>query len=432
MRIDVARELGRVRRRHGRGRRGWEIDLGKKTRPRFLYSNRGMRFASEDAARATLDAIRDRYAKGETWQQAVDHFAPESSARNRVSTWARYYLDEQVERHRAGEISWNHRRELRRAARPEGTWGWWWTRPLGDIATPALRQWAAWLARERGLGPKSRRNQIGYFRAFTTWLHEAEAIRAIPAFPKVPVPDHRPTLLGAATQARILDAIPWERRGAFLAACHGVRPGEVRALDLTDFEHRDLPGRPNAPGLVVSKAKQGPNANAETRHTKTREAAWIPVSDDLAAWIVWRLRQRTKESPVWRSRALFPNPSARRPERRWIANALREEWNRAAAKVRVRCRMYEGTKHSSVTRWLSQGGSLEFVQRMLRHRERRSTERYAKLTDAGLLKAFARLEGVSTVCPEPEGREKVLRNRGTSGGADGTRTRNFRRDRPVL
>ena len=50
--------------------------------------------------------------------------------------------------------------------------------------------------------------------------------------------------------------------------------------------------------------------------------------------------------------------------------------------------MYEGTKHSSATSWRTSGMSLELVQRMLRHRDSRSTERYAKLADGALVEAF--------------------------------------------
>ena len=47
--------------------------------------------------------------------------------------------------------------------------------------------------------------------------------------------------------------------------------------------------------------------------------------------------------------------------------------------------MYEGTKHSSATAWLAQGSSLQMIQRMLRHADARSTERYAKLGDLALV-----------------------------------------------
>ena len=88
--------------------------------------------------------------------------------------------------------------------------------------------------------------------------------------------------------------------------------------------------------------------------------------------------------------ALFPNPTSRNAERRWIANALREEWNRAADEAGVKVRMYEGTKHSAATAWRTSGMSLEMIQRMLRHRDSRSTERYAKLSDQALVVAFGK------------------------------------------
>ena len=97
------------------------------------------------------------------------------------------------------------------------------------------------------------------------------------------------------------------------------------------------------------------------------------------------------EAPeVWLFPVLFPNPTARNPQRRWIANALRQEWNRAASAVGVEVRMYEGTKHSAATGWRTSGMSLDMVRRMLRHRDARSTERYAKLTDQALVEAFKR------------------------------------------
>ena len=116
----------------------------------------------------------------------------------------------------------------------------------------------------------------------------------------------------------------------------------------------------------------------------------------MAEWIAWRLGQRKRAlsedgtSSPWASVALFPNPSARNPERRWISNALREEWNRAASQVGVKVKMYEGTKHSSATGWRSSGMDLEMIRRMLRHRDSRSTERYAKLADSALVEAFTR------------------------------------------
>jgi hypothetical protein len=98
----------------------------------------------------------------------------------------------------------------------------------------------------------------------------------------------------------------------------------------------------------------------------------------------------SRGGPAWLSAALFPNPTSRNGDRRWIANTLREEWNRAAEPLGTKVRMYEETKHSSASRWHSSGMPLDRVRRMLRHRDARSTERYAKLADSALVEAFGR------------------------------------------
>jgi site-specific recombinase XerD len=91
---------------------------------------------------------------------------------------------------------------------------------------------------------------------------------------------------------------------------------------------------------------------------------------------------------VWTSVALFPNPTSRKRDSRWIANSLREEWTRAAGVGKVEACMYEGTKHSSATHWLSAGMGPRFVQRMLGHRDARLTERYSKVMDSALVEQF--------------------------------------------
>ena len=389
----MARDFGRVRRRRG-GKNAWEIDLGRGITPRFLYSARGARFESEEMAQAILDAIRVRIARGTPAQLAVDEFAPASSERNRIAIWIDRYLDEQEERAESLEISPNHLRELRRCVRPHGTWSWWSDMSIHEIDAANLNEWRRWLSKDRGLAPKSVRNNLGYFRAFVSWLFRLERLDRVPAFPRVKVRDHQPTILSRDTQDLILEAIPWDRRGAFLAASHGIRPGEIRALDVGDFQARE-----GVPRLSISRAVKGPNSNAPTGGTKTGDAHWIPIAEDLEAWILWRLEERTRAAAnpskrgadvAWRSVALFPNPTSRNPDRRWIANTLREEWNRAADEVGVEVRMYEGTKHSAATAWRTSGMSLEMIQRMLRHRDSRSTQRYAKLSDQALVVAFGK------------------------------------------
>jgi hypothetical protein len=151
-----------------------------------------------------------------------------------------------------GERSPNYLRELERWAKPEGHFAWWRGKSIYEIRAGALEDWPHWLAK-RGVAAKTRRNVLGGFRSFVGWLRRRELIEAIPSFPEVPVDEYAPTLISANVQRRILDSIAWKRRGAFLAARLGMRPGEIRAADVTDY--RIVEG---VPGLTISRAVKGP------------------------------------------------------------------------------------------------------------------------------------------------------------------------------
>ena len=283
---ELAGEFGRVQRRRD-GRAGWEIDLGRHVRPRYLYSARGVRLQTRTIADSVLAAIRTQIAKGVNPQAAVDEFAPVSSEPNRIGRHIAAYLAEQEDRASRLEISPNHLRELKRCSREEGAFSWWSHASIHEIDAKSLADWRRWLARDRDLSPKSVRNILGYFRAFLTWLYRLDQIDRVPAVPVVPIVDHTPTILSGTSQMAILQAIPVERRGAFLAACHGARPGEIRALDVSDVEERE-----GIPGLRIHRAMKGPNSTAPIGGTKTGEAAWIPIDEELCEWIQWRLDKR--------------------------------------------------------------------------------------------------------------------------------------------
>jgi integrase len=89
------------------------------------------------------------------------------------------------------------------------------------------------------------------------------------------VKDYRPMIITQRTQALVLAEIPYELRGGFLAACHGIRPGELRALDLDDVEDRE--------GVAVSRAMKGPSASSIVGGTKTGDASWVPIDEERAS-----------------------------------------------------------------------------------------------------------------------------------------------------
>jgi integrase len=204
------------------------------------------------------------------------------------------------ERCEAGDLSPTTLKELRRFARAD--FAFWNDRSIQEIDAFSVDGYARWLRGDRELAPKSVRNALGQLRAFCTWLRRLERIERIPEFPRVRVPEHAPTIISPRTQEMVLGAISWDERGAFLACCLGVRPGEARALDFKHVQERD-----SVPGLLIAAAVKGSNAQSPIRGTKTGDASWIPISKELADWIEWRREQRTG---AYASRALFVNPGA--------------------------------------------------------------------------------------------------------------------------
>ena len=149
----------------------------------------------------------------------------------------------------------------------------------------------------------------------------------------------------------------------------------------------------------------------------------LPVPEDLRESIEWRFSLVTPESRLRGRVPLFPNPTARNREGRWIANTLREEWNAAASSVGVRVWMYEGTKHAFASDALARGGRIHNIRDFLGHTDARSAERYAKLADVGRLDVPRRPPDLSPGCRSPEKGGETLLNPAICGGTDGTRTR---------
>ena len=193
------------------------------------------------------------------------------------------------------------------------------------------------------------------------------------------MPKYSPTIISPKAQDLILEAIPEPARGAFYAAVDLLlRPGEIRALNVEDYDPRQR-------ALTVAYAMKGPNRSAPRRGTKEDDVRRREVSDRLAAWL------QPYVSPADRLQGgapLFRNPTGR-GDKRWLSNALRLGWNRAAASVALdRVKMYEGTKHSTATALRRAGVPLDVIQAAAGHKDVRSTQRYAQLADQAVVDAL--------------------------------------------
>jgi integrase len=145
-----------------------------------------------------------------------------------------------------------------------------------------------------------------------------------PIPPPVPVDTKPPEILTLEGQRSVIEGIAWERRGAFMAAAHTLRPSEVRAINLCDYRQTNL---------YVQAAVKGQGVDA------------------------------------------------RNPDKRWTTQALIYAWNKAAREVGVTVSMYPGTKHTTATELIRRGEARETVQALLGHADPRSTDHYVQLSN---------------------------------------------------
>ena len=114
------------------------------------------------------------------------------------------------------------------------------------------------------LSAKTQRNVSDAFRTFLRWLERRGVIDKVPAFPRIEVTGYEPRILTLDQQAAVLAAIPFDRRGAFLAgAFEALRLSEIRALDIDDYEDG---------WLDISKAVKGNSVSSPIRGTKNRSS----------------------------------------------------------------------------------------------------------------------------------------------------------------
>ena len=166
-------------------------------------------------------------------------------------------------------------------------------------------------------------------------------------------------------------ASPGPKRGSFLAmALMGIGPGEACAVLFSD--HREG-------WLDIDKAVKGDRLDAPVRGTKSGRGKRLPVAEPLAEWI----DEFVPPSGRLQRRHLFTNPNTGGP---WSPTSMRRVWKRACKDVGIEgISIYEGCKHSFATDAVARGVQERHLQAFLGHADVRSTRRYARLADAGVV-----------------------------------------------
>jgi len=327
-------------------------------------------FGSHDSAQETLDGIHVLISRGYSIPRAISEFLPTFTAEDLIENRLIEHLAYFKRLVDQGKRSPSTLREIERYARDDGHFSYWYGTNTRALTFGQVEDWHAWLG-DRGISLKTQKNVSDAFRAFLRRLKKRSEIDSVPEFPSIEVPEHAPTIITLEQQRKILEAIPWERRGLFLcAATEALRLGELRALDLSDYSD----GR-----LRVTKAIQGKGRFerivnvTKNRSAETREV-WSP---DMIEWLSWRIEQSTPEERLRGEVALFPNPTAANPAKRWGHQPVEEQWKKACDEAWIDVSFQEGTRHCILTALAA-----ELPERMLqafsRHKDAKSLSHYTK------------------------------------------------------
>ena len=356
---------------HGGGRFVIDFrDLG------VISSLEGVTFRGDEGkvlAQGLLRAIEAAVSRGESLEAVVERYRPRSKRREVIPAFKRFvaHIDALVE---AGDRSAKTAYEYRRILNSE--LGWWEGRSLEDLDYGTLEDWDRSLA-VRGLSPKSRKNYLGALRSACTWLARRSEIKTIPPFPRIEIAEYQPTILPTEVVDFLIREIPEKQRGPYLVAAKmGLRPGEVRALDVSDIQRGGEIWR-----LSVTKAVQGPHSSSPIGPTKNRKNRMLPIHPSVREWLEAHVdwTGRLRRAP------LFTNPVS---HKRLSHTQFYDVWHRVRQGV-TNATLYEGTKHSFASDALESGIDINRIRKFLGHSDPRSTEKYAKLSDKSL-DVFAR------------------------------------------
>ena len=241
---------------------------------------------------------------------------------------------------------------------------------------------------EKGLAPRTVRHVLADVRTCLRWLEDGQEIPRVPRIPAVRVPEHVPCIPGPGDVLHLLDAIPREIRGQWLARSQlGLRPSEAQRANVADWRFepetfRTRDGTEVAVHLLTVRGKGG-----------LVRVLPVPTTWEVAAWIGEhrdpRDALRGDEAP------LFVNPEAdlaKNPNRLWTKASSRRVWLAACRRCDLMLSEYtprypenEAMRHAFATHCANSGGDMAAISKYLGHRDQRTTALYMRSGPGALL-----------------------------------------------
>jgi integrase len=203
-------------------------------------------------------------------------------------------------------------------------------------------------------GTKTRKNAMDGLRQFFRHLEKFEIINKIPRWPELdPVIQKERFVMEIEDQEAELAKIPECHRDIFEFMMEtGLRPAEACALKDIDV-HPKMKDR-----ILVRRTYSDYYQLRET--TKGKHEDWLTLSD-RATELIWR--------NIGKSEFIFTNQDGTG----YKPNHPYKIWRKYCDKS---FDLYEGTRHSYCTQLVESGANELQAQRMMRHRDRRSTGKY--------------------------------------------------------
>ncbi len=234
------------------------------------------------------------------------------------------------------------------------------------------------------LKSKSRKNIMNILHAFFTWMRKHGVIKEMPIFPEiVDANKTRRKALTKEAQEYGLENIPREHGDPIRFMMKtGLRPGELVAILVKsiDIERRVV---------WVERARSG---SKYVERTKNKEVLPVPLND-----IAFEVAKRHVKGK-FPNDFLFINPNTGKPYTQWY---LWDIWKRYSD---TGVTIYEATRHSYCSQIVPLTDKLT-AQRLMRHKDGRSTDNYYHAYSDVLMDVVQRMDNIVDINDVKNGRK---------------------------
>lgn len=324
----------------------------------------------------------------------ADRFNPETLtdaaiAERRFENQFTLFSAEMKDRYDAGDWSYGHYANLKTYG--EHYYHWFDSKDVTQIELQTLKQF---LKSIKGKKSKTRKNVLGMLHKFFSWLFDNGTIPNIPAFPEITGGDEaRRSALRQSEQVEglnnIMSAVPskFDNQETAMASRQvvrdiielmshtGVRHSEVIAILVKsiDLEERCI---------WIERVRDGYKRYVE--RTKNREKLPVPLNDTALSIVAKYVKDKLPNS------FLFINPRTGRPFSKWT---IWDTWKRLSG---TDVCSYEATRHSFCSQVRSKVPA-PIGQRLMRHKDATSTNRYYHEWSENLVDAVKKIDTAKVI-----------------------------------